>query len=132
MEFLAGLGNFGMYFGTSILLLVIFAYVYMWVTPYREFHLIAEGNVAAACSLSGALLGFALPLASAVAHSVGFADMLLWGMVALVVQVFTFIAVRILFPALVVDIPANKISKGIFLGMVAVVVGILNAACMSY
>lgn len=129
---LCGLTNFAAYFGSSILLLVIFAFIYSQVTPYREFTLIATGNVAAAYSLAGALIGFSLPLASAVSHSVGLSDMLLWGVVALLVQIFTFLAVRLIFPKIVADIPADQVSKGIFLGAVSIAVGILNAACMTY
>lgn len=128
----SGLVNFAAYFSSSILLLVVFAFIYSHVTPYREFTLIAAGNDAAAYSLAGALVGFALPLASAISHSVSLSDMLLWGAVALLVQIMTFLVVRLIFPQIVADIPANKVSKGIFLGTVAIAVGILNAACMSY
>lgn len=128
----SGLVNFAAYFGSSMLLLVVFAFIYSHVTPYREFTLIAAGNDAAAYSLAGALVGFALPLASAISHSVSLGDMLLWGAVALLVQIMTFLVVRLIFPRIVADIPANKVSKGIFLGTVAIAVGILNAACMTY
>ncbi|NTV14826.1 MAG: DUF350 domain-containing protein [Desulfobulbaceae bacterium] len=129
---LSGLASFATYFGSSLLLLVVFATVYSHVTPYREFSLIAAGNDAAAYSLAGALVGFALPLASAVSHSVGLGDMLLWGLIALLVQILTFLVVRLIFPKIVADIPANQISKGVFLGAVSIAVGILNAACMTY
>lgn len=129
---LCGLTSFAAYFGSSILLLVVFAFIYSHVTPYREFSLIAAGNDAAAYSLAGALVGFALPLASAVSHSVGLGDMLIWGLIALLVQILTFLVVRLIFPKIVADIPANQISKGVFLGAVSIAVGILNAACMTY
>lgn len=129
---LCGLTSFAAYFGSSILLLVVFAFIYSHVTPYREFSLIAAGNDAAAYSLAGALVGFALPLASAVSHSVGLGDMLIWGLIALLVQILTFLVVRVIFPKIVADIPANQISKGVFLGAVSIAVGILNAACMTY
>ncbi len=58
--------------------------------------------------------------------------MILWGGIALVVQILTFLAVRVIFPRLVADIPAGKVSKGIFLGVVSIVVGMLNAACLTY
>jgi putative membrane protein len=129
---LQGLANFSIYFTVSLLLLAAFVVIYAQVTPYRELALIAEGNEAAAYSLGGALIGFALPLSSAISHSVGLADMAIWGVVALLVQVLTFLVVRLLLPKIVSDIPANKISKGILLGVVSVVVGMLNAACMTY
>jgi len=129
---LSGLANFALYFGASALLLVLFVFIYSQVTPYREFTLISEGNVAAACSMGGALLGFAQPLASAVAHSVDLVDMVIWGGVALVVQVATFLILRVIFPRLVEDIPSGKVSKGLLLGLFSLAVGMLNAACMTY
>ncbi|MCU0578448.1 MAG: DUF350 domain-containing protein [Desulfobacterota bacterium] len=123
--------SFIAYFITAIVLLVIYSKVYDKVTPYREFDLIREGNTAAACSYGGSLLGFAVPLASAITHSAGLADMILWGFAALLIQILTFLALRLIFKELVADIPAGKISKGIFLGVVSLLVGILNAACIS-
>ena len=129
---LLGLGAFSVYFGVSIGLLIMFAVLYALITPYHELSLIREGNMAAACSYSGALLGFIIPLASAVTHSVGLPDMIIWGMVALIVQVATFFVVKLIFPSIVEDIPHNQVAKGIFLGILSLVVGIINAACMTY
>ncbi len=129
---LFGLGAFGVYFGVSIGLLILFAVLYAIITPYHELSLIREGNTAAACSYSGALLGFIVPLASAVTHSVGLPDMIIWGVVALIVQVATFFIVKLIFPSIVQDIPHNQVAKGIFLGATSLTVGIINAACMTY
>jgi putative membrane protein len=129
---LLGLSAFGVYFGVCIGLLALFAMLYAMITPYRELSLIREGNTAAACSYSGALLGFIIPLASAVTHSVGLPDMIIWGIVALIVQVATFFIVRLIFPSIVQDIPHNQVAKGIFLGVLSLTVGVINAACMTY
>ncbi|MBA4348534.1 MAG: hypothetical protein C0415_00895 [Thermodesulfovibrio sp.] len=128
----SGLLDFALYFGSSVILVILFLAVYVRVTPYREFKLISEGNLAAAYSFSGALLGFAIPLASAVAHSVGLIDMIIWGMIAMFVQIITFFVVKTIFPSIVSDIPSNQVSKGLFLGVVSLAVGILNAACITY
>ena len=129
---LLGLGAFGTYFGVCIGLLAVFAMLYALITPYHELSLIREGNTAAACSYSGALLGFIIPLASAVTHSVSLLDMIIWGIVALVVQVATFFAVRLIFPSIVQDIPQGQVAKGIFLGVISLIIGVVNAACMTY
>jgi len=95
-EFIAsvqGLGDFVVYFVTALALVAVFLTVYTWVTPHGEIALIRQGNVAAALSLSGALLGFIVPLASAIAHSVAWWDMLFWGGVALVVQLLSYFKV---------------------------------------
>ncbi|HMK43445.1 MAG TPA: DUF350 domain-containing protein [Dissulfurispiraceae bacterium] len=132
MTSLSGLGAFGMYFGVSVLLMLLFACIYAIVTPYREMTLIREGNTAAAASYTGALLGFTIPLGSAVAHSVGLVDMVIWGFIALVIQIAAFCVVRTIFPSIVKDIPNNQTAKGVFLGAVSLSIGVINAACMTY
>ena len=129
---LAGLPAFLSYFAAAIGLLALFLLTYILITPYREIALIREGNPAAAASLSGAILGFVLPLASAIAHSVGLLDMAVWGSIALVVQLLGYFAARLLLPDLARDTPAGKVATGIFLGAMSLAIGVLNAACMTY
>ena len=54
------------YFVASRLLLAVFLAVYVRVTPYNEFELIRQNNAAAAISLAGACIGFALPMPAAI------------------------------------------------------------------
>ena len=129
---LAGLSSFLLYFSTAIGLLLLFLLAYIFITPYREIALIRAGNVAAAASLSGAILGFVLPLASAITHSVSLLDMAIWGLTALIVQLLVYGVGRLLLPDLARDIPAGQIATGVFLGALSLAIGILNAACMSY
>jgi putative membrane protein len=129
---LAGLPAFALYFVSSLVLLLVFIAIYIQITPYRELALIREGNAAAAASLSGAMLGFVIPLAHSVAQSVNLADMAVWGLIALVVQLVVFFVVTRLMPGLTRDIPAGKVAPGVFLGSLSLATGILNAACMTY
>jgi len=129
---LSGLPSFLMYFGLGLALLGSFLALYGWVTPYEERALIREGNVAAAISLSGAILGFVLPLASAIAHSVGVADMVVWGLVALVVQVAVYFVVSRTMPHFAQAIREGRIAAATLLAALSVGVGVLNAACMTY
>jgi putative membrane protein len=128
----AGFDDFLVYLAVALALLAIFVTIYIRVTPYREIALIREGNMAASFSLSGSLLGFIVPLAAAVQHSVSLVDMAIWGLIAMVVQIAAFIVVKILIPSITQDIPANKGAQGFFLGSLSLGVGLLNAACMSY
>ena len=136
MDFLAfslsGFDDFLLYFGLSVVFVAIFSVVYGWVTPYDELQLIREGNPAAAASLSGALIGFILPLASAVIHSVNPWDMMLWAAIALVVQILVFVAVRLMVRDIARLITEGKVATGVFLGALSLAAGILNAACMTY
>ena len=129
---ITGLPAFGIYFATCGVMVAIFLAMYVRVTPYREIALIREGNAAAAASLSGALLGFAIPLARSVTQSANLADMVLWGAIALVVQILVFWVVSRVLPQLAQDISQGKTAQGVFLGAVSLATGILNAACMTY
>ena len=114
----------------SLVLLVSFVYIYVKITPYNEIQLIRDGNSAAAISLSGATIGFAIPLAQSAAQSGDVIDMLVWAGISMVVQLLAYVAVRMIIPAIGRDIPAGKIAQGIFLGGLSLAMGILNAACM--
>ena len=131
-ESFAGFDDFLVYLGVSLAYLAAFVAIYIRITPYRELQLIREGNMAASFSLSGAILGFIVPLASAIQHSVNLVDMAVWGLVAMVVQILAFVVVKLCIPSITRDIPENKGSAGFFLGSLSLGVGLLNAACMSF
>ena len=128
----AGFDDFLVYLGVSLAYLALFVALYIRVTPYREMQLIREGNMAASFSLSGAILGFIVPLASAITHSVSLIDMAIWGLIAMAVQIAAFVVVKICIPSITRDIPENKGAQGFFLGSLSLGVGLLNAACMSF
>jgi putative membrane protein len=129
---IAGLPNFLLYFALALVLMAAFVTIYVRVTPYRELTLIREGNIAASISLSGALIGFVLPLASAIAHSVNPVDMIAWGAIALIVQLVAYAAVSRLVPHFREAIEADRAAAATLLAALAVSVGILNAACLTY
>ncbi len=130
-DLLATLPAFLAYFGCALVLLALFLALYTLVTPIEEWREIRGGNAAAAVSLSGALIGFALALGSVITHSGGLLDMAVWGAIALVAQLATFFAVRVVKPDLVAQIGQRSMSHAIFVAGVSVAVGILNAACMT-
>lgn len=133
MQFFSeGLIAFASHFASALAFLFLFIAVYIRITPYKEIALIREGNTAAAASLSGAVLGYCIALASSVAHSVDLLDMVVWGGIALFVQLLAFFATRLMLPDLIKDVPENKLASGIFLGAISLGMGILNAACQSY
>ena len=130
-EFGIGISAHLLYFALSIILIAVFIAVYTAITPYREVALIREGNQAAAVSLGGAVLGFALPLAQSVAQSGDLEDMLTWSAVALVAQLAAYAVTRLLLPHLPGDIKEGKLAPAIFLAALSIAIGVLNAAAMS-
>ena len=132
MESFAGFDDFLIYLAIASVLLAMFVAIYVRITPYREITLIREGNLAAAFSLSGTLIGMVVPLSNAVEYSVNPVDMAIWGFIALAIQLIVFVIARIALPNIARDIPEGKQASGFFLGAISISAGILNAACMTY
>jgi putative membrane protein len=128
----AGFDDFLIYLSISLGLLGMFAAIYARVTPHHEIELIRQGNIAASYSFAGAVLGFIIPLSSAIKNSVSLVDMAIWGLIALVVQIAAYVTVKIMIPRLPDDIAEGKQAQGFFLGALSLGVGLLNAACMTY
>ena len=132
LGYLTGLPLFAAYFGLGLLLLGLFVFIYIRITPYREIALIRAGNAAAAASLGGSIIGFVLPVASSIENSVSLIDMLLWSDVSLVVQLLAFLIARAMVPAISKNVEEGQLASGVFLGAIAIALGLLNAACMTY
>ncbi|UPY34927.1 DUF350 domain-containing protein [Sediminicoccus sp. KRV36] len=130
-QYLATLPAFLTWFPISALLLAAFGALYLRVTPWHELRLIRAGNAAAAASFAGALLGYALVLASVLAHAVSRGDLLVWGLIGLVVQVLAFFVARLLLGAdLTRRMEEGQVASGLFLGVISFAAGMLNAATM--
>ena len=129
---LSGFDEFLVYAGLAIAYLYVFLVVYLRITPYDELKLIKDGNVAAALSLAGALLGFTFPLAASIFQASHPWDMMLWALIAAAVQLLVYVAVRYSLVNVSRRIPDGQVATGIVLAAVSVSAGILNAACMSY
>ena len=111
---------------------VAFKLIYQWVTPYHERTLIRDGNPAAAIALGGALIGYVLPLASALSHTVSLMEFAAWATLAGVIQIGVFVVIsRLAFKNLATRIEAGEIAASIYLASISICVGLLNAACMT-
>ena len=111
---------------------VIFKLVYQWVTPYNEGKLIREGNVAAALALGGALVGYVLPLASALSNTVTLLEFCAWAALAGVLQIAAFTLVRVVvMKDVAARIEKGEIAAGVYVMSISLAVGVLNAACMT-
>ncbi len=128
---LEGLGWFFAYFATAVALTLFYVVVYMWVTPHPEIKLIRENNLAASLAFAGSLIGFSLPLASAIANSVALVDCVVWGLIAIVVQIAVFFLARLPVPRISERIEKGETASGMWLGSASLAGGLLNAASMT-
>ena len=128
---LTDVSEFLAFFVVSLVLVIVFVAVYTNVTRHSEIKLIKENSVAAAVAFSGSMIGFALPLASAMISSSTILEMIVWGVIALIVQIVVYLLVRLPMPRVSERIENNEIAAGMWLGASSLAAGILNAASMT-
>jgi putative membrane protein len=131
LQSLAGLPAFLAYFCLSMVVVAGYIAIYTRLTPYDEFESISKDKPGVAIALGLSLIGFALPVASAIAHSADILDCLIWSVIALAVQLIVFFVARIPVPDLPQRVAAGEMAASIWLGLVSVTAGILSAASMS-
>lgn len=129
---LAGLFDFLVFFLIAVALVVLYLGVYTVATMHNEFALIRQNVISASTALGFSLVGFALPLGSAIVHAQGIVDLLVWGLVALAVQIVVYWLVRILMPNLSQRIAGGEMAAALFLGASSLSAGIINAASMTF
>jgi putative membrane protein len=128
---LSGSGAFALTFAVSLVLLAVFASVYSAITTHHEMALIRNGNKAAALSFGGAVLGFVIPVGKAVSQSVDLTDLVIWSAIAFVAQCLAYGAAMLLVPHLRKSVEDDHVASGILLTVLAVAIGVLNAAAMT-
>ena len=132
MHSLSTLPAFAIYMALAIGMTVLYTVIYTAITPHDEWTLVRQGNLSAALAFGGSLIGFVLPLGSAIAHSSSLPDCAIWGGIALIVQILAFLGMRLLIPDLSKHIEADRPGPAAAAALMSLAVGILNAACMVY
>lgn len=89
-SFVHGFDNFFISTLAAGILLVISCVVYVILTPMKEMELLRNGNASAGLGLAGVIIGLTIPIASALATSLSLWDLLIWGVVALLIQLLSF------------------------------------------
>jgi len=120
--------SFLSYLGTAVALLAVFIWLYEKFTPYHEFQLMKQNNSAAAVTLSGAMLGFTLPMVSSIYYTQSLAEMTLWSLVTGIVQFVFFVAMH----RWAKHIENGQVAPAIFVASGSVAVGLLNAVSISH
>lgn len=104
-----------LHMGVTMLILLLGAAVYVLLTPHREIALIRDGNAAAALSLSGALVGLAIPLGVSMNASASVVEIAIWGLSTVVVQLLVFRLVDMLLRGLPQRIRDGEVSAAALL-----------------
>jgi putative membrane protein len=132
MIYVHGLPFFLSYFAIGGILMTLYVFIYNRLTSLDEWELIKQNDSAAAIAFSGSLVGFVIPLASAIENAQSNMGCAFWGTVALVVQLTAFFTVRLFVPAITERIRRGEVAAGILLAAISLNVGLLNAASMFF
>ncbi len=125
-----GLPALLLHFVLVLALLIVGIVIYMAVTPFHERELMRAGNSAAATVLGGALVALAIPLAALLATTGPLLDILVWGIVAVLLQLVTVGILSLLMRGLRTGIEAGQVAAAIPLVAAQIAIGLLNAAAM--
>lgn len=128
---ISGVPLFLLYLAVAAALLTIFVLLYLKATRHDEIGLIRAGNASAAVSLSGAMIGFCLPLSKALAQAASIPDLVIWAGLALIVQLAAYGIANLMVPGLSEKIEQNMLSAAIAAAGLSLTCGMLSAAAMT-
>jgi putative membrane protein len=93
--------------------------------------LVRQGNVAAALTLGGAMIGFSMTVASGLLHTDALTSFVGWSAAAAVIQLFTYVLVTRLLHMSKEHIESNNIAFGVLLASISISVGAVSAGALS-
>ena len=120
-----------LHFAVTLAMLAAGVTIYHLITPYHELRLIRGGNVAAATSSAGAIVGLAIPLAVCMAQSVSVWDIVVWGVVTLVIQLLAYRVGDVLVKDLPGRIENGEMSAAILVVAIKLATALVNAAAIA-
>ena len=123
--------NYALHLVAAGLLLFVFFLVYTWLMPFKEITLIRQGNVAAALTLGGALIGFSMTVASGLVHTDALGSFVGWSAAAAVIQLLTYVFVSRLLHMSKQQIEGNNIAFGVLMASISISVGAVSAGGLS-
>ena len=93
--------------------------------------LIRQGNVAAALTLGGAMIGFSMTVASGLIHTDAIFSFLAWSAAAAAIQLLTYVLVTHLLHMSKQHIEGNNVAFGLLLASISISVGAVSAGALS-
>jgi putative membrane protein len=126
-----GLPVLALQLAVTLVLLGIGVGCYMAVTPFHEMRLVRAGNTAGGIVLMGAVVALAIPLAATLATSLVTLDILVWGLVAVVLQLLAFLLTAALFRDLRAMIDAGNMAAACVVAGIQIAVALINAGAMA-
>ena len=128
--FVNGFPSFLLYGGVTLALLATGCVVHIVLTPMKEMKLIREGNVAAGIGVGGIIIGLAIPMAACLSSAASVYDLLIWGIVAILLQMLAFRVADLVLRDLPKRIERNEIGAALVLAAVKLAAALVMAAAL--
>jgi putative membrane protein len=129
-QFVKNFPVFLMHGGTTLALLVAGCVVHVALTPMKEMRLIRAGNVSAGISVGAVVVGLALPMSACLSTAASIYDILIWGVVAILLQLLAFRVADLLLHDLPRRIEQDEIGAALVLAGVKIGAAMVMAAAL--
>jgi putative membrane protein len=120
-----------LHFVVTLLLLALGVACYTRITPFNEAQLVRGGNIAAGIVLGGTVIAFAIPLGATLATSIVLLDIVIWGVIALILQLAAFGIATLMFREIRPMIEGGNVAAALALAGIQIGIGLLNAGAMA-
>jgi len=128
--FVRGFPDFLLYGGVTLAMLVAGAVIHVLMTPMKEMQLIREGNSAAGVGVAAVILGLAIPMAACLASATSVWDLVIWGAVAILLQMLAFRVADLILRDLPKRIERDEMGAAVVLAAVKVGAAMVMAAAL--
>jgi putative membrane protein len=128
--FMKGFPDFMLYGAVTLAMIIAGVVIHVLMTPMKEMKLIREGNTAAGIGLAGVIFGLALPMAACLASATSIWDVLIWGVVAILLQLIAFRVADLLLRDLPKRIERNEVGAAVVLVAVKVAAAMITSAAL--
>ncbi len=129
-SFVKGFPEFMLHGGVTLALLITGCIVHVLLTPMKEIKLIREGNTSAAISLCAVIVGLSVPMAACLVTALSVWDLLIWGVVAILLQLLAFRVADLVLRDLPRRIERNEIGAALVLAAVKIAAAMVMAAAL--
>lgn len=129
-SFVKGFPEFMLHGGVTLALLIAGCVVHVLLTPMKELKLIREGNISAGISLSAVIVGLAVPMSACLVTALSVYDILIWGVVAILLQLLAFRAADLILRDLPRRIERDEIGAALVLAAVKIAAAIVMASAL--
>ena len=128
--FVKNFPEFLMQGGITLGLLITGCIVHVLLTPMKEMKLIRAGNVSAGISVSAVIVGLGLPMSACLATATSIYDILIWGVVAILLQLRAFRVADLILRDLPKRIERDEIGAALVLAAVKIAAAMVMAAAL--